>query len=133
MRPILFTTIIVMMLYYSTINDYYLNFGYLKLMYDVGPEEFAMVNIAATAGSIFCIFVVIPTMRHVLKWHESIVLMVANTIAGSAFAATAFSTSLTGFAIPYFFTTARTINYGAGRALQTKGIHRLIKLYRHSY
>ncbi len=41
MRPLLAIVFVLMACYYATQNDSPLNFGYLKLKFDIGPEEFS--------------------------------------------------------------------------------------------
>jgi hypothetical protein len=122
MRPLLMTGFFLMVLYYATINDYALNFSYLKLKFNIGPEEFAWVNVVATLGYVFSIFVLLPIMTQGLKLHETQVLTVVNVTASIASAMTAFAQTLfPGYMIPYFLSSIRGCNYGTGRALQTKG------------
>ena len=63
MRLLLWVSFFVMVLYYATLNDYALNYGYLKLKFDVTPEGFAGFNAIGTVGYIICIFGLLPLLR----------------------------------------------------------------------
>ena len=52
-----------MVLYYATLNDYALNYGYMKLKFDVTPEGYAGFNAIGTVGYIICIFGLLPLLR----------------------------------------------------------------------
>ena len=56
----------------------------------------------------------------VLDIHETLVLVIVNLVAGSAFCLAAYADTFLAFLITYFFTSIRGCNYGTGRALQTK-------------
>ena len=52
--------------------------------------------------------------------HETLVLVIVNLVAGSAFCLAAYTDTFIAFLVTYFFTSIRGCNYGTGRALQTK-------------
>ena len=63
MRVLLWISFFIMVLYYATLNDYALNYGFMKLKFDVSPEGFAGFNAIGTAGYIMCIFGLLPLLR----------------------------------------------------------------------
>ena len=62
MRVLLWISFFIMVLYYATLNDYALNYGFMKLKFDVSPEGFAGFNAIGTAGYIMCIFGLLPLL-----------------------------------------------------------------------
>ncbi len=122
MRPIIITVFCVMVCYYAGLNDYALNFGYLKFKFDVGPEQYSRTNVANELGSIFTLFVVVPIMIRYFKLHETAVLAIISAVAAAAYAGCAFASDFwPGYIIAYFFTNIRGAHYSSGRALATKG------------
>ena len=72
MRLLLWISFFIMVLYYATLNDYALNYGYMKLKFDITPEGFAGFNAIGTVGYIVCIFGLLPLLRQGLERHKSI-------------------------------------------------------------
>ncbi len=87
-------------------NDGELYYAYLLYRFDIGPEDYATLNVTVGAIQLASNFLLVAVLAKCLGWHESSMLAAAGIASASAMVGVAFSTVL----VPTFIAFASMAN-----------------------